>query len=53
MNIIPREYYLQSRVFAIDKDLRTHLVEPSVEAASQVLRIATLPTPPNRTALQG
>lgn len=40
MNIIPREFYYQlGFLHVIDKGLRIHLVEPSVEAVSQVLRI--------------
>ena len=40
MNMIPREYHYQF-VFlhVIDKVLRIHLVEPSVEAVSQILPI--------------
>ncbi len=40
MNIIPREYHYQlGFLHVIDRVLRINLVEPSVEALSQVLRI--------------
>lgn len=40
MNIIPREYHYQlGFLHVIDKVMRIHLVEPSVEAVSQISRI--------------